>query len=238
MQDDIGDSRMQAQLEAWAADHARAPISGGLARRVLDALKPSLIPVKPVPSPRRLFLAFLVVFVAGSAGLIVLTSRAGLRLMTPVQLGATLAILLTGGILFSRKLAAQMIPGSRSGVPLWGLLTLGGIGVLGGLAVLFPWQSSGNFVSDGWPCAAMELVFVIPTIAVFWLLARRGALFASAALGVTLTALAVFLALAPLQSQCMFQQAPHLLVWHGGTALLSVGFGSLAGSLRRIRSFS
>jgi hypothetical protein len=81
----------------------------------------------------------------------------------------------------------------------------------------------------------MELAIAIAATAGFWLLARRGALFASARLGATLTGLAAFLALIPLQTQCMFQQAPHLLVWHGGSALLMVGFGALVGNLRRGR---
>jgi hypothetical protein len=128
-----------------------------------------------------------------------------------------------------------MIPGSGPGIPLWGLLTLGGVAVFGGLAMLFPWQTSGSFVSEGLLCAVMELTIAVPTTAVFWLVARRGALFASAGLGATLTGLAAFLVLIPLQFQCMFQQAPHLLVWHGGTALLMIGLGALVGNLRRGR---
>jgi hypothetical protein len=91
---------------------------------------------------------------------------------------------------------------------------------------------------EGWPCAAMELTIVIPATALLWILARKGALFASAGLGATLTGLAVFLVLIPLQFQCMFQQAPHLLLWHGGTALLMIGLGALTGSLWRGRQIS
>jgi hypothetical protein len=75
-----------------------------------------------------------------------------------------------------------MIPGSRLDIPVWGLLTLGGVAAFVGLGTLFPWQTSGNFVSEGWPCAVMELTIVIPATAIFWVLARRGALFASAGL--------------------------------------------------------
>ena len=123
-------------------------------------------------------------------------------------------------------------------MPVWGVLMLGGVAAFVGLATLFPWQRSGNFVSEGWPCAAMELTIVIPVTALFWILARKGALFASAGLGATLTGLAAFLVLIPLQFQCMFQQAPHLLFWHGGTALLMIGLGALIGSLWRGRWIS
>lgn len=232
MQDENRDFDLHRQLDAWAAGQANAGSSPELARKVRDALKPSLTPVKPIFSRRRLFLMFLAVFVAGSAGLVAFMSRIGLRLMTPIQIGGISAILAGVGILFAVKLAEQMIPGSRPGIPLWGLLTLGGVAAFVGLATLFPWQASGNFVSEGWPCAVMELTIVIPVTAVFWVLARRGALFASAGLGATLTGLAAFLVLIPLQFQCMFQQAPHLLVWHGGTALLIIGLGAFVGDLR------
>lgn len=235
MQDENRDLDLQRQLDAWAAGHASAGSSPELARKVRDALKPSLTPVKPIPFRRQLFLTLVAVFVAGSAGLVAFMSRIGLHLMTPTQMGGIAAILAGAGSLFAVKLAEQMIPGSRPGIPLWGLLTLGGFAAFVGLATLFPWQASGNFVSEGWPCAVMELTIVIPATAVFWLLARRGALFASAGLGATLTGLAAFLVLIPLQSQCMFQQAPHLLVWHGGTALLIIGLGAFAGDLRRGR---
>jgi len=63
----------------------------------------------------------------------------------------------------------------------------------------------------------------------FWLMARRGALFASAGLGAALTGLAVLLALIVDQAQCMFPQAPHLLVWHGGMAAALIAGGALVG---------
>jgi hypothetical protein len=160
-------------------------------------------------------------------------NKTGLHLMMPLQIGAISAILAGGGILFAIKLSEQMIPGSRPGIPLWGLLTLGGVAVFGGLTTFFPWQTSGSFISEGWPCAAMEMMFVVPATAIFWLFARKGALFGTAGLGATLTGLAALLVLIPLQSQCMFPQAPHLLVWHGGTALVLIGLGALVGNLRR-----
>lgn len=49
--------------------------------------------------------------------------------------------------------------------------------------------------------------------AIFWLFARRGALFPSAGLGADLAALAGLLALAVQQAQCMSPHAPHLWVW-------------------------
>lgn len=235
MQDDARDLDLDRQLEAWAASHSGTQISPELARKVRQNLKPSLTPIRPVPSRGTLFLVLLAFFAAVSAGLVAVMNKTGLHMMTPLQLGAISAILAGGGILSAIKLSGEMIPGSRAVIPLWAPLSLGGIAVFGGLAALFPWPTSGKFFSEGWPCAAMELALLIPVAAIFWLFARRGALFASAGLGATLATVAAFLVLMPLQTQCMFQQAPHLLVWHGGTALLMIGLGALVGNALRGR---
>ena len=235
MQDNARNLDVERQLEAWAAGHSGTQISAELARKVRQDLKASLTPVRPVPSRGTLILVLLAVFVAVSAALVAVMNKTGLHMMTPLQLGGISAILAGGGILFVINLSGQMIPGSRAIIPLWALLPLGSVAVLGGLATLFPWQTSGSFFSEGWACAAMELALLVPAAAIFWLYARRGALFATAGLGVTLAGSAAFLVLMPLQVQCMFQQAPHLLVWHGGTALLMIGLGALAGNALRGR---
>lgn len=194
-------------------------------------LTSSLTPVKPLPSQGRLVSAFLAVFTVCALSLIAILDKAGFHLMTGVQMALMAAILAGGGILFSFTLAWRMVPGSRWGLPFSLVLTLSVLVPAAGIALFFPWRTSSAFVSEGWPCAALELMIAIPAAVVYGLLARRGALFASAGLGANLTSLAVFLALTPLQFQCMFQQAPHLLVWHVGTALLLIGLGALIGEL-------
>ena len=238
MQDDARDLDVERQLDAWAAAQSGTQISPEFAAKIRQNLRPSLTPVKPVPSRRTLFLLLLAIFVAVSAALVAVMNKTGLHMMTPLQLAGIAAILWGGGILFAIHLSGQMVPGSRSVFPLWSLLSLGGIAMFAGITALFPWQTGGSFVSEGWPCAAMELTLLVPAAAIFWLFARRGALFASAGLGATLTAVAAFLVLMPLQVQCPFQQAPHLLVWHLGTGLLMIGLGALVGNALRGRSVS
>jgi hypothetical protein len=202
-------------------------------RKVQAMLALSLTPVKPIPSQRRLVFTFLAVFTVCAVGLIAILNKAGFHLMTGVQMGLIAAILVGGGILFSFTLAWRMVPGSRWRLPFSVVLTVSGLVPIAGIASLFSWHTTHAFVSEGWPCAALELTIAIPSTALYWLIARRGALFASSGLGASLTALAVFLALMPVQFQCMFQQAPHLLIWHGGTALLLIGLGTLTGELAR-----
>jgi hypothetical protein len=231
MQDNPRDAHLERKLETWAASQSDAELRPEIQRKVRGLLMSSLTPVKPLPSQNKLALAFLAVFAACAVGLIAVVDKAGFHLMTGAQMGWMAAILAGGGILFSLALARRMVPGSRQGFPLSLVLALSGIGVIGGIALFFPWQASRAFVSEGWPCAAMELMIAVPAAVVFWLLARRGALFASAGLGAVLTGLAVFLALVPLQVQCMFLQAPHLVVWHAGTAAVLIGLGALTGEL-------
>jgi hypothetical protein len=233
MQDNPRDADLERKLETWAASQSDAELRPEIQRKVQDLLTSSLTPVKPLPSQSRLVLAFLAVFAACAAGLTAVMDKAGFHLMTGAQMSWMAAILAGGGILFSFALAWRMVPGSRQGFPLSLVLALSGIGVIGGIALLFPWRASHAFVSEGWPCAAMELMIAVPATVVFWLFARQGALFRSAGLGAALTGLAVFLALTPLQFQCMFQQAAHLLVWHVGTAVILIGFGAFIGGLRR-----
>ena len=229
MQDNPRDADVERQLETWAASQSDVGLRPEIQRKVQALLTPSLTSVKPLPPQSRLVLVFLAVFVAGAAGLIAVMDKAGFRLMTETQMSWMGAILAGGGILFSLALTWRMVPASRQGFPISFVLALSGIGVIGGIVLLFPWRTSSSFISEGRPCAVMELMIAIPAAVIFWLLARRGALFASAGLGAALTGLAAFLALTPLQTQCMFQQAPHLLVWHGATAAILIGLGALVG---------
>ena len=233
MPDNPQDQGLEGRFEKWASAPHASELRAETRRKVQAMLASSLTPVKPIPSQSRLIFIFLAVFTASVVGLIAILNKAGFHLMTGIQMGLMAAILVGGGILFSFTLAWQMVPGSKWRLPFSLVLILSGLVPIAGIALLFPWRASGAFVSEGWPCAALELAIAIPSATVYWLIARRGAFFVSPGLGASPTALAVFLALIPVQFQCMFQQAPHLLVWHGGAALLLIGLGTLIGELAR-----
>jgi hypothetical protein len=221
--------RLETWLETWAASQPDAKLSPEIEQKVEAALSSTLTPVKPLPSHGKLVLAFLAVFAAGAAGLIAILDHPGFHLMTGAQMASMAAMLAGAGILFAVTVAWQMVPGSRPGFPLSLAVALSGVGVLGGIALLFPWRASAAFVPEGWPCALMELTIAIPAAGVFWLFARRGAWWGGAGAGAALGGLAVTAALLVLQFRCMFQQAPHLLAWHGGTAAILIGLGALFG---------
>lgn len=233
MQDNPRDADIERQLETWGASQSGAELSPETRRKIQGTLTSSLTAVKPLPSQLTLLFEFLAVFTICALGLIAIMDKAGFHLMTVTQMVPMAAILAGGGILFSLIVAWQMVPGSRQGFPLSVALAVSGFGVIGGIALLFPWRTSAAFVSEGWPCAVMELTIAVPAAVVFWLLARRGALFGGAGVGAALGGLAVVLTLAVLQFRCPFQQAPHLLVWHGGMAAVLIGLGALMGKWRR-----
>jgi hypothetical protein len=226
------DAELDRKLEAWGASRFQAEPSAEIRRNIQGTLASSLTPVKPLASQPRLVFEFLAVLTACAIGLIAIMDIAGFHLLVGMQMALMAMIFAAGGMLFSVILAWQMVPGSRRGFPLSLGLVLLGLEVLGGMALLFPWQTSRAFVSEGWPCAVMELMIAVPAAVVFWLLARRGALLGGAGAGAAVGGLAVVLALTPVQFQCMFQQAPHLLVWHGVTAAILIGLGALIGEFR------
>jgi uncharacterized membrane protein len=229
------DGEFDRDLERWAASGSGVQVSPETQTRIRGMLAASLVPVRLIPSVSSLSLILFSVFVLCAGGLIAIGDKAGFHLMTGRQILGMVAILVTGGVIFSAALACRMVPGSRLSFPLTVAFALWGIGTMGGIAALFPWRSSTAFVSEGWPCAAMELIVALGAAALFWLLAQKGALFQDAGLGATLVGLASALALLVLQFRCMFQNAPHLLVWHVATAILLVGTGALIGQLHRGR---
>jgi hypothetical protein len=200
-------------------------------RSIVEQLAPSLAPVKRLPSHIVLTLQFLVAFAACALAIVTVTGWMGLHFMTGVQITGMTFVLTLSAILFASRVASQMVPGARQ-LPLAGLLAFSGITLFGVMALLFPWSRSAAFMPEGLSCGVTEFATALPAIALFWFLTRRGAAFDGAGLGAVLSALAGILGLTVTQMQCMFPNPEHLLVWHGGVAVLMVVAGSIIGSMR------
>lgn len=227
------DPVLERRIESWLQSKANSELSSRTQQRILAVLSSSLAPVKPLPSQGKLILAFLGIFLVCVAAIVPMTGWMGIHLMTREQTACMFAIFATGAILFAFTLASQMVPGSATRFPLTSVLALSSIALIGGMALLFPWRLLGKFAAEGWPCAVLEIAVAVPVAGVVWLVVRRGAPFRSPGLGAAVGGLSVFLALTVVQSQCMFQQAPHLLVWHGGIAALLIASGAVAGAAAR-----
>lgn len=228
MAEDRDHGGLERRLEAWAEAGA-IDLRPEVHRAVSATLKRDLRPVKPLPSIGVRAGQFLAGFGVCAAALMAMLGKAGFHMM-PARQMAGMGILLRGGaVYFAFQLAGQMAPGGRlvASSVLGPLLLSAGVGA--SMATLFPWRMPQAFAREGWPCALLEVMIAAPAVALFWLVARRGVLFASAGLGAALTAISVSLGLMVDQAQCMFPEAPHLLAWHLGTAVSLVAVGALLG---------
>ena len=227
------DSLVERRLESWLQSEENAGMSPGTQERIVRMLRPSIAAVKPISSQRRLTTIFLGIVVLCVAAAILVTGWAGIHLMTGAQIACMMAIFIAGALLVSFSLAALMVPGSPMCFPLSGVLALSGTALISGIALVFPWRILGPFLAEGWRCAVLEVAIAVPAAVLLWLVVRRGAPFPGPGLGAAIAGLSVFLALIVVQSQCMFPQAPHILIWHAGIAALLVLCGALAGLASR-----
>jgi hypothetical protein len=207
---------------------APAPeLSPELHRKISEALTASLQPVKPMPSAGLLAAQFASIFLVFAAALIAMMGVTGFRTLQAWQALGIVAILAVGVSLFSLALAWQIRPGSWQKIPSRLSWAYFGVGFLTGAALLFPWRGAEAFVSRGWPCLLAGSAVAIPGGVLFWLLTRRGVPLSAGAFGGTLGAIAGLLGLTVLQFRCIYQDAAHLLVWHGGVLVLSITAGVL-----------
>lgn len=201
--------------------------------KIQNHLKRSLTPVSPQPALPVLATQFLVVFLLFASPAIGMLGTAGLHEMRLIQLIGIGSVLVFGAALLSLSLAWQMTPGSLHRVPARvAVLTLAA-GFLVGIAILFPWHAPEAFLVRGWSCLKAGLLMAIPAALLFWMLVRRGHAMATGALGGTLGAIAGLLGASVLQLTCARQDASHLLVWHGGVLVVSIGLGMLIAQVVR-----
>ena len=221
--DAIGDEKIDRLLEVAPAPE----LSPDLHRKISGSLTASLQPVKPMPATRVLAGQVAALFLVFAAALIAMMGVTGFRTMDTWQALGIVAILAVGVSLLSLVLAWQIRPGSQqriSAMLAWACL---GVGFLTGAALLFPWRGAEAFASRGWPCLLAGSAVAIPGGVLFWLLTRRGVPLSAGAFGGTLGAIAGLLGLTVLQFRCIYQDAAHLLVWHGGVLILSITAGVL-----------
>ena len=216
-------------LYEWFAKGIPSPEpSPAVYQNVQDELKRSLRPVSPQPAPRFLAAQFLVVFLLFASPAIVMMGPAGLHEMTAIQLVGMVSVLVFGAGLLSLSLAWQMTPGSLHRVPPRVAILSLTAGFLVGVAVLFPWRAPEAFLARGLTCLKGGLLMAIPASLLFWLVLRRGHALGVGTAGATLGAIAGLLGASVLQLTCNHQDAGHLLVWHGGVVMVSIGLGMLA----------
>jgi hypothetical protein len=176
----------------------------------------------------------LLVLAAAAMALTGIRGTAGLERMHLAQVLSMSVLLIAGAFLFSVSLSWQIRPGSYQRLPATGILAAFGIGVLAGISLFFSWHPTPAVLAEGVPCLMAGLVMATAASVLLWLVVRRGAPLSMPKLGATVGATAGLLALAVLQVQCPFQEASHLLVFHGGVLALSTLAGWAIGHAARL----
>lgn len=222
-------------LYGWMASAASSPeTSPESTARIAHSLTASLEPAKPLSAPRILIGRVLLVLALAALAFTGVMGTAGLERMRFVQILSMSVLLTAGAFLFSVSLSWQIRPGSYQRLSAAAILASFGIGVLAGISVFFPWHAARAFLAQGIPCLVAGLIMAVAAAALLWLIVRRGAPLSIPTLGATLGATAGLLALAVLQVQCPYQEASHLLVFHGGVLALSTFAGWAIGYAARL----
>jgi hypothetical protein len=225
---------MPDNLQDWLNDRiagnpTAAEPSSSVQKKILNDLTASLEPVTPLPSIPVMAAGFASAFLALALILIAMTDKAGLRLMTLVQLASVTTVLAAGAMLVCVFLVWQMIPGSLRLFSAPRVIPVAAVALVLVVALLFPWPRSPAFIREGWPCTLMGLGIAAVAAALISPIVRRGVATSRTAAGAAVGAFAGTLGVAVLQFQCMRQQAPHLLVWHLGSLGLAILIGAGAG---------
>jgi hypothetical protein len=223
----LSDTKLDEQIDRLLEVAAPLELSPDLHRKIAGALTASLQRLKPMPSAGVLAGQFASVFLVFAAALIATMGVTGFRTLQPWQALGIAAILAVGVSLFSLAVAWQIRPGSLQRIPAKVSWAYFGVGFLTGAALLFPWRGAEAFFSRGWPCLVVGSSVAIPGGILFWLLTRRGVPLSLGAFGGTLGAVAGLLGLTVLQFRCIYQDAAHLMVWHGSVLVLSITTGIL-----------
>lgn len=217
---------------------ARAPhgVNPELLERVAASIRPSLQPVRPLPSTRILAAGLLLICVAVA---LVGAARAGFYGVEKMDLferllifGALAAFALVAAVQF----VGEFIPGSRRRVSPGVLLGLGSVALLGVFGLLFRDYHTDHFVHAGLVCLFAGVLHAIPAGLLCWWLLRRGFAVNSVAAGFVGGTLAGLAGVTLLELHCVNFQALHVLVWHTAVVPVSAAIGAFVAWALRSRA--
>ena len=228
------------EVDSVLAKAARAPyvLQPGTVQRIADSIKPSLRPVRPLPSARvlssGLVLICATVSLAGAA-------RAGFFGFAKMDLFERLLIfpaLILLCWVAGEGFVHAMIPGSLRRISPGAILGFGSAALLALFASLFRDDQTDHFFSIGIVCLLTGLFHAIPAALLGWLLIRRGFAVNPVAAGLMAGVLGGLAGVGMLELHCPNFQAAHVLVWHTAVVPLSGVAGALVGWALRFRAES
>jgi hypothetical protein len=193
-----------------------------LSDRTLTSVLADLKPVKPIAGPWQLALAFTALLVAVLALAIWLTGSAGFFALSPMAKMLMLSIIGVSALLLSYSLAQRMIPGSLRRVPILQVTVALGVAFIFVVGLMFHDVTDWNRLAMERTCLWLGLFAAVITATVASLLVRRGAWINRFATVVSIGALSGVSALLVLTVHCPILKASHILVWHGGAAVVVI----------------
>jgi|GEM_PF-7007712 len=227
------------RLWAFATDAESSPVSAEAEERIRQALLSDLAPVRPLP-PRIVLAALFLLIFAGVAALTLFAMGANTAPgMTSLQLLGMLAAIVFSAAVAGFWISGEMAPGEKRWAGSAGLVgsLLIGLGLL--VAVLFPWDVTGNLWAGSFKCFRAGFILSIPAaIPVAWLISR-GFPASLRSIGAVAGLLAGLVGFLVLHMECTLYTAPHIAVSHLAAPLAGAAAGYLGGcileALRRVR---
>jgi hypothetical protein len=222
-------------IDKVLANAARAPheLPERLLARIADSIKPSLQPVRPLPSTWMLASGLILVCAVVALAAAALTGFHGIKALGPlprmVIFGTLLALIYLVGVAF----VDEMIPGSPRRLSAPALLAVVSAALLGVFALLFRNYQVDKFLRAGVACLSLGLLLAIPAGLLGWLLLRRGFAMHGLSAGIAGGTLAGLAGVTVLELHCANFQAPHVLLWHTAVVPLSAAGGAFVAWLLR-----
>jgi hypothetical protein len=210
-------------------------VSEPVRSRIEQDLLRSLEPVKPLPEPGKLTLAFVLVFGGFSALFAALMASSDAPGVTTPSFAAFVSVIGVIALWLSVTLSREMVPGEIWRLSRVATHAVAVVGLLGATALVFPWRVDEPFVQGAWKCYRAGFVLALPAAVLTVLLLRRGALFSPRFACAGAGFLAGLVGIVSLHFSCPTIGAAHITMGHLMVPVTGAVIGFAAGHLASAR---
>lgn len=206
-----------------------------LLKRIAETIRPTLVPVRPLPPGWALSAGLLLILAAVAlvgAARVGFQGFAALGLVPRAAIFGTLMVLACAA---AGAMVAEWIPGSRRRLTAGGLLALACAALLGVFALLFHDYRTQHFLAAGLSCLLTGLLHAVPAALLAWWLLRRGCALNAVSAGLAAGVLGGLTGVTLLELHCTNFEALHVLIWHTLVVPVSGAAGALLGWALRTR---
>ena len=206
-----------------------------LLKRIAETIRPTLVPVRPLPPGWALSAGLLLILAAVAlvgAARVGFQGFAALGLVPRAAIFGTLMVLACAA---AGAMVAEWIPGSRRRLTAGGLLALACAALLGVFALLFHDYRTQHFLAAGLSCLLTGLLHAVPAALLAWWLLRRGCALNAVSAGLAAGVLGGLTGETLLELHCTNFEALHVLIWHTLVVPVSGAAGALLGWALRTR---